>query len=411
MFENVAIEGALAAVRSHVFDSHDDPMGDARIDAIAALDRTIRSAQAEQAHQIAALAAERTSRMTIVHADLSVIGEIGMARNISPSAAGNQYGFAIGLARLPQVHKVFAAGLISEPATRKVVDETVGLAGDQVREFDREIAPQLAGLTPGKARDLARTLAISIDADAAVERTKRNRANKFVSLFPDTDGVAVLQVRGPAEEMVACHRSLTRAAKAAKAAGDSRSMGQIMCDEAVARLTGRQKADTPIELGIHMSLDSLLRKNQAPALLSGFGPIPSELAHNLVASHATVWVRRFFTDPVSGLLVDVDARRRRFDPKTKQLITATDRTCRQPGCDCRVQDLDHILAHVNGGPSIRANAQGLCKRSHTIKHLPGWQVVGTHLDVCWTTPTGHRYHSRPAPIFAFVPRNNGRLRQ
>lgn len=404
MFEDVAVADALGAVRSHVFDAHDDPWGSDRIDAIAVLDRVIRSAQAEQAHQIAALAAERSARLITSHADLSVIGEVGMARNVSPAAAGNQFGFALGLARLPRVHEVFAAGLISEPAARNVVNETVGLDNNQAHHFDTRIAAVLAGLTPGKARDTARTLAISIDPDAALERSRRNRANQFVSLFPGTDGTALLQLRGPAEDLLACHQSLTAAAKTAKAAGDPRSKGQVMCQHAIARLTGQASPDIPIELGIHMSLASLLRHDQTPALLSGHGPIPAELAHQLIATHTTAWVRRFFTDPVTGIPVDVDTRRRRFEAKTKQLITATDQTCRQPGCDSRIADLDHIQAHATGGPSTRSNAQGLCKRSHTLKHLPGWTISGTNQDTTWTTPTGHHYHSPQ-------PRILGHLRQ
>lgn len=55
-------------------------------------------------------------------------------------------------------------------------------------------------VTPRKAGNLARHYAIGIDANAAFERAKANRSDRFVSYFtdPDTDGVAILQVRGPA---------------------------------------------------------------------------------------------------------------------------------------------------------------------------------------------------------------------
>ncbi|MDQ3156972.1 MAG: HNH endonuclease [Actinomycetota bacterium] len=287
MFENVTAEGLLKAVREHDFDPHDDPMGADRIDAIKAFDRVIRSAQAAQARQIAALDAERAARMTLGRGDhsLSVIGEIGMARNISPSAAGSHYGFAVGLARMPQVAAVFAAAKVSEQAARLVVRESTGLDLDQVTRLDKRPACRISGLIARKAGDLARHYAIGIDADAAYQRATANRADRFVSLFSDTDGVAILQVRGPAEQMLAAFNALDHASKSAKTAGDDRTRGQVMCDEFVQRVTGLKKAtDVSVEIGLVMTVGSLLRRDQLPAMLVGLGPIPSELAHNIVAA-------------------------------------------------------------------------------------------------------------------------------
>ena len=133
MFENVAAEDLLKAVRAHDFDPHDDVMGAARIDAIKACDLVVRGAQAEQAKQVAELNSLRASQIHLGRGDhsLSVIGELGMARNISPTAAGTQYGFAVGLARVPKVAATFAEGRISEHAARLVVRESTGLDADQ----------------------------------------------------------------------------------------------------------------------------------------------------------------------------------------------------------------------------------------------------------------------------------------
>lgn len=66
--------------------------------------------------------------------------------------------------------------------------------------------------------------------------------------------------------------------------------------------------------------------------------------------------------------------------------------------DCRIRDNDHIDAFINGGPTVVANGQGLCKRSHTIKSQPGWTVTTHGKTAMWTTPTGHTYHSNPPPL-------------
>ena len=208
MFTEVATEDLLREVRAYDFEGEPaHEFGASRIDAITGLDRLIRAAQAEQLTQIAALHEERVEFMGINRGDptLSVIGEVGMARNIGPTAAGTQVGLALGLARLPRVRELFAAGLISEPVVRAVVNESVSLAEDDSVVLDGEIADQLPGLTPVRARQLTARAVIRIDADAARERAQRNRADQRVSMFPDTDGIAILQVRGPAEQIVAAH--------------------------------------------------------------------------------------------------------------------------------------------------------------------------------------------------------------
>ena len=211
MFTEVATDDLLREVRGHDFGA--DPsheFGANRIDAIVALDRSIRAAQAEQLAQIAALHDERVELMGLNRGDptLSVIGEVGMARNIGPTAAGTQVGLALGLDRLPRVKKLFLDGLVSEPVVRAVVKESVSLAADDFVVLDGEIADQLPGLTPIRAGQLTARAVIRIDADAARERATRNRADQRVSLFPDTDGVAHLHARGPAEQILAAHTAL-----------------------------------------------------------------------------------------------------------------------------------------------------------------------------------------------------------
>jgi hypothetical protein len=110
MFETTATGSLLEEVRAYDFGS--DPVagcGANRIDAIRELDRSIRAAQAEQVAQIAALHAERSTVMRLGEGDpsLSVIGEVAMARNIGPGAAGSQLALAIGMSQLPKVFALF----------------------------------------------------------------------------------------------------------------------------------------------------------------------------------------------------------------------------------------------------------------------------------------------------------------
>ncbi len=154
MFTDVATEDLLREVRAYDFEGEPGHgFGAARIDAITGLDRLIRAAQAEQLAQIAALHAERVESMGINRGDpsLSVIGEVGMARNIGPTAAGTQVGLALRLAELSHVRDLFAAGQISEPVVRAVVNESVTLGVDDLVVLDGEIAPSLAGIDAARS--------------------------------------------------------------------------------------------------------------------------------------------------------------------------------------------------------------------------------------------------------------------
>jgi hypothetical protein len=413
MFEDVATTDLLGQVRAYDFDA--DPVhecGANRIDAITALDRVIREAQAEQCAQIAALHRDRSSVMRLGDGDpsLSVIGEVAMARNIGPTAAGSQLGLALGLAQLPQVMTLFAAGRISEPVARAVVKESDSLGPDDPIILDAEIAPLLPGLTHVRAGHATARAVIRIDAEAARTRAAANRADQRVAMFPDTDGVAVLQVRGPAEQILATHNTLDAWARGLRSTGDDRTVGQIMCQTLVERVTGLTHADT-IDVEVQLVLDAptLIGANGEPVDLLGYGPISPDVADDLIAQAPNPSIRRLLVDPVDGTLAVRDPRRRHFDSPTRRHIRTRDRTCRQPGCDCRIRDDDHIHEYANGGPTVVQNGQGLCKRSHTIKSQPGWTVTTHGKATIWQTPTGHTYRSDPPPL---LPRDGpGHLRQ
>ena len=161
-------------------------------------------------------------------------------------------------------------------------------------------------------------------------------------------------------------------------------------DTAVERITGQSKAgDIAVEIGLLMTPGALLADEDFPALLSGYGPLPAAIGRQLAAG-SKAWLRRLFTDPVSGDLTTRDKTRRRFDGPLAGFVRERDQHCGRPWCDCRIRDLDHIDPY-NGANTTADNAQGLCKRSHTTKHLPRWRVEATKSGSVWTTPTGHRY--------------------
>ena len=147
-----------------------------------------------------------------------------------------------------------------------------------------------------------------------------------------------------------------------------------------------------------MDAPTLVGADGEPVDLVGYGPISPSVADDIIAHAPNPSIRRLLTDPVDGTLLVREPHRRRFDSPTRNHIRTRDRRCRQPGCDARIRDDDHIHDHTLGGPSTADNGQGLCKRSHTLKHQPGWNVIPDGKATIWTTPTGHQYRSNPPPL-------------
>ena len=399
MFEDVPTEDLPTAIAAADHDFEQD-MGASRIDAITGWDRVIRHAQAEQLKEVNALYEDRNRVIGAFREGdpaLHVIGQVSLARNISPGAAGSQFGLALQLAKLPHVAQALQDGVISEPTARAICRPVSGLSVDDLVLFDAEIAPKLAGLTPRRAGQLAERIVISLDADVAAERAKARREDVRVNLTAHPDGIATLMVQGPAEQITAVHRSLESYALGLRSAGDERTLDQIMCTTLVERVTGATHAtDTTVEVGIVIDVATLLGAAGNPVELVGHGPIAPAVADELIGNAHRVFYRRLIADPITQTLLARDERRRYFDGALAGFIRTRDRhRCRQPGCDCRIRDVDHIKAYTDGGLTRDDNGQGVCRRSHIIKHLPGWHVT-TRPDgtVTWRTPTGHTYRSK-----------------
>jgi hypothetical protein len=427
MFEDTAVEELAGMVRRLAELPAASGDGE-RIDRIAVLEELKAAAAAAQLSEVAAFAvsqeaANKAAGVKSRQARRGVPEQIGLARRVAPATAARQVSQAQTLLeQLPGTFKLLRRGEISEWVATIVVTETSHLSPGDRLLVDKQLAEQLVGLSPRRAQATARRLTIRIDPAGAVARAGKARADRRVGIRPAPDTMAVLSALLPCEQGVGVYAALRKHADAAIAAGDKRTRGQIMADTLVERITGQATAGAvDAEIGLVMTDAALLRGDDEPAELAGYGPVPAQLARDLAgaaddhdeptpskasdppaarAHRARVWLRRLFTDPVTGVITDCDPRRRRFDGVLARLLVYRDWTCRDPFCDAPIRHLDHITAHSVGGPTIAANGRGVCARGNFVKQMPGWTTRLLDPDrhiVETTTPTGHRYRSTPPP--------------
>lgn len=107
----------------------------------------------------------------------------------------------------------------------------------------------------------------------------------------------------------------------------------------------------------------------------------------------------------AGSVRDLAATAKRKPAALADFIGWRDLTCRWPGCDARVCDIDHTVPYPFG-PTHPSNLKLYCRAHHLVKTFycgpGGWQERqypdGT---VTFTAPTGHRYTTRPAGAALF----------
>lgn len=317
--------------------------------------------------------------------------------------------------------------------------ETIHCSLDDRLQVDEQIAGDLVGfeeMSDLDATGRARALADALDPSSAVARRRHAEADRHVSLRPAPDTMTWLTALLPVTDGVACQAALDQAADTARAAGDPRSRGQVQADALTQRLTtaaspsrgadavgaaatgetdliaGNHQPDVPVPggtgCGVGVAVElvvsdaSLLGDSDEPAWLGGYGPIPAELARELVRdsasgeADASASLRRLYADS-GGQLVAMDSHARRFPPGLARMIRLRDQICRTPWCDAPIRHIDHALPHADGGGTSYANGQGLCEACNYAKQAAGWQTIIDQAVSYLTTRTGHRYRSQPPP--------------
>jgi len=297
-----------------------------------------------------------------------------------------------------------------------------GVRRGLVAVVESQVLPKAGGRSLRQHRDVVARAVAAVAPKTAEERHERACDERRVESRADSDGMAWLNVYGPAEDVTAIRVMVESAADAVRTAdrADPRTLDQLRHDvlaqlawasldsghlggcEHGPRLGKRHGRAAAV--GVTVPLSTLIGIDEQPGELDGYGPIPASVARR-IAAHGT-W-RRLLTDPASGALLDYGQTRYTPPQDLVDHVLARDRTCRFPTCSqpARRCQIDHTIpAGTLGWSTSTANTGALCSAGcHNGKTHAGWhleQPQPGHFR--WRAPTGHQYAVQPEQVGPIV---------
>lgn len=430
-----------------------------RIDRIRALEELKSAASAAQAREMVSFAGSQTHSQAAAGVRArdrgrGIATQIGLALRESPHRAARLLGTATALVEdLPETLAALSRGETPHRRAEIVARETGILCSPDRRVVDADLGPRLGELGDRMVEAEARSLTYALDPEAAVSRAARAATERRVTCRPAPDTMTYLTGLLPVRDGVAVYAALDAAARAAHAAGDSRSRGQVMADTLVERVTGAAAGAAPVTIQLIMTDSALLGGGREPARVHGYGPVPADIARRWILSmlgeredvddedvddegaarrrrrrrhdRGKIWLRRLFTSPDGKHLVAMDSRARLFTGLLRDLVEYRDQCCTTPFCGAPIRHIDHTTRASDGGATSYRDGRGTCVACNLAREAPGWRVSVADLTitpptespparvrpsqgpgpapkcgrtVTVSTPTGHAYVSRPPPV-------------
>ncbi|WP_040339310.1 HNH endonuclease signature motif containing protein [Candidatus Blastococcus massiliensis] len=340
---------------------------------------------------------------------------------------------------LPATFAALRRGQIDERRAGVLADALQSTTPELAQAVEALLLPEAGESSPARLRDRALELLAELDATAVDQRRAEAQRAADVRTYPTADGMAALTAEMSAEDAAACYAVIDQLAANAKADGDERPIGQIR--SAIHSMLVLRPADhglggVAVQLTVNAALDGLegvsdrggdvaglvitaehlrelLRRVEALGLTApAGGSLTFALTDDrgqLLATVTTAELERLAAKgcpqhsdagcdcPVLGMPAHTD----RYEPGAGQrrFVTTRDRRCRMPNCGQRVglADLDHVVAHADGGRTTCTNLCCACRSHHRLKTFArGWAFrMDTDGTLHVTSPSGITRTTRP----------------
>jgi hypothetical protein len=409
-------------------------------DAMAAARRQIAWTQSVQLSAVGELAARHYARDGRGDSEIHhrIAAEVSLELTVGHGQAEELVWLAQDLPeRLPCTWAALRCGQVDLENAKVLADGLASVDEGLARRLDEELVHAAADCTRTLLRRRVRRAVKDADPEAAAERTKQAKAERRTELWDNADGTCDLVGRNvDAQVAHAIHNRLTAAAKAMKADGDTRSVGQIRLDlhnallrgiplpEAVRHLIADPNGYAPTAQPAEHGTDELL--HDGPADLTDVIAAVEELVARALAEAAD--------EQLTGLLDRVRAAGRldsltlligqavqtinnalaglvdswcgatgtnpgshghhgyRPPAAMQRLVQRRHPTCVFPTCHRRSVhcDIDHTVPYDKGGRTCKCNLAPLCRMHHRlVKQHPTWKLLQPWSGLLiWVTPSG-----------------------
>ena len=160
------------------------------------------------------------------------------------------------------------------------------------------ILPHAAALTPSELKQKLRRALLKADPAGATTRTRRTLADRYIAATHSEDGTASLYgVYLPAARVAAAIERIDAYARAARNAGDERTLAQLRADTFLDLLEGVTPTVAPIHrrgvIEITVPYDTATGASDEPGDITGHGPVDAntirDLLTDLAARDDTDW--------------------------------------------------------------------------------------------------------------------------
>jgi hypothetical protein len=377
-----------AAVLAHLFDSALEDQFAVNQRAAARAETLAEIMSFAQAHPHVYAFAEHHDALEI--AERAVVRDAALRFQVSENTVRALAATAeLARTRLPRLWQRAKDGFatLAQVETAASLLAMVGDSADAAEAFDAELTDAVVRLGARGYRSFARRTARRLSEIPPESRHRNAAARRRVVMEPAEDGMAWLSAYLPVAEAIAAHRRLTATSKhQAKTQRDGRTRDQVRADLLSAWLRG-EGTPTAVKTKVLVTVPANLLTDAARAtvrrrvpasagpdlnrepLVDGVTPID---AHSAVAALLRAGrFTRVITDPVTGVILDMDRRARTATRAQREWLTLAYATCAVDGCGhpAATADIDHWLAYhgPSQGPTDVGNLHPFCGNDHVLK--------------------------------------------
>ncbi|MBB2994288.1 HNH endonuclease [Paeniglutamicibacter cryotolerans] len=312
---------------------------------------------------------------------------------------------------LPLTLAHLTRGGFTEDQALTLAHEVRHLNPDLRTEIDTRLHAHPEDFTGQGAKALSncvRTLAQELDPRDLLAQAETARQKRYVTLYPAPHAMMHLTGMLPVDQGLLIQAVLNDLTDSTLATGQGagRNREQIRTDEFFELLTGTHTRAPAVEIGLIITDRSLFEGDTEPAYLQGYGSVPSPWARDLIRgddhdAKAIRWIRRLYTAPGTGDLLNMDSTRRTYPRGLAKFIRVRDQICATPGCNHPIGHYDHIHQAALGGKTTAANGAGRCAWCNQTKETLGFTervIPGIRHGFEITTPAGKTYRSIAPPL-------------